>query len=155
MTTRRWNRHRPLPLLCVASLVVMLLACVAGAKWSQPTRILASPDMARLAYAQVMVDVSSKSDLDRLGLDAGHGARSLSGLAVQEYFMPRTSRLFDRLDPAIRSCFGNEDRCTAVVVPLGAPQGEGLLAAHAFAPAGRMIFLLRSGRVTFKQIVEE
>ena len=92
MTTRRWNSYRPLPLLCAASLVVMLLACVAGAKWSQPTRILASPDMARLAYAQVMVGVSSKSDLDRLGLDAGHGARSLSGLAVQEYFMPRSSR---------------------------------------------------------------
>ena len=158
-TLLRWqNEYRLLPLVLVASLV-LLLACVAGVIWSElslrPQVKYASLDTARRAYGEVVIDISTQADLTRLGFDTGHGARALSGLGVQEYFMPRTSRLFDRLDSAIRSCFGDEDRCTAVVVPLGAPQGEGLLAAHAFAPAGRMIFLLRSGRVTFKQIVEE
>jgi hypothetical protein len=156
MTSQRKNRYRPLPLLCAAALVVMLSACLAGARWSrsglQPAAI--SPAAARLAYAQVAVGISGKADLNRLGFTAAHGARSLSVLGVREYFMPRTSRQFDKLDPAIRACFGAGDRCTAVVVPLDRPPEDGLLAARA-ATAGHMVFLLRSGRVAFKQIVEE
>jgi hypothetical protein len=158
-TLLRWqNEYRLLPLLLAASLVV-LLACVAGVVWSEtslrPQVKYASLDTARRAYGEVVVDISTQADLVRLGFDTGHGARALSGLGVQEYFMPRTSRQFDQLDPAVRSCFEGQDRCTAVVVPLSAAQGEGFLAAHAAVPAGQMVFLLRCGRVAFKQIVEK
>ncbi len=155
MTSRRKNSYRPPPLLCAAALAVVLPACLAGARWSQAGLhpALVSLDAARLAYARVVVDISGKPDLNRLGFTAAHGARSLSALGVQEYFMPRTSRQFDRLDPAIRACFEGRDRCTAVVVPLGEPQ-DGLLAAHAAEPAGHLVFLLRSGRVVYKDMIE-
>jgi hypothetical protein len=154
--SRRKNGYRPLPLLCAAVLAVALPACLAGAQWSlsglQPAAV--SPAAARLAYAQVLVDISGKPDLNRLGFTAAHGARSLSALGVQEYFMPRTSRQFDRLDPAIRACFEGLDRCTAMVVQLGEPPQDGLLAAHAAEPAGHIVFLLRSGRVVYKDMIE-
>lgn len=156
-TLLRWqNEYRLLPLLLAASLVVMI-ACIAGALWSNSgdTAARYAPlEMARTAYAQVMVDISTQSDLARLGFDAGHGARALSSLGVQEYFMPKSSRDFDDLDPAIRSCFEGQDRCTALVVPLSAPRDEGFLAAHAAQPAGHAVFLLRSGRVVYKALVE-
>ena len=157
-TLLRWqNEYRLLPPVLVASLV-LLLACVAGVIWSElslrPQVKYASLDTARRAYGEVVIDISTQADLTRLGFDTGHGARALSGLGVQEYFMPRTSRQFDQLDPAVRSCFEGQDRCTAVVVPLRPPRDEGFLAAHAAAPAGHMVFLLRSGRVAFKQIIE-
>lgn len=155
-TLLRWqNEYRLLPLLLAASLVVMA-ACIAGVLWSgsgaDAAAHFASPNAARKAYAEVVVDISSEADLTRLGFDAAHGARRFSALGVQEYFMPRTTRQFDRLDPAIRSCFEGQDRCSALVVPLGAA-GGGLFAAHAATPAGHMVFLLRSGRVAFKEIV--
>lgn len=156
-TLLRWqNEYRLLPLLLAASLVVMV-ASIAGVLWSEsslaPRTRFASMDAARLAFAQVVVDRSTQADLSRLGLDGGHaGARSLAGLGVQEYFMPKTSRQFDEMDPAIRSCFEGQDRCTALVIPLSAPVGGGLMAAHAAAPAGSMVFLLRSGRVAYKQL---
>jgi len=158
MTTllRRQNKYRPLAPLLAASLVVVA-ACIAGALWSgagDPRARYASLDAAKLAYAQVMVDISTESDLASLGFNAGHGARSLSALGVQEYFMPMTSRAFDNLDPAIRSCFEGQDRCTALVVPLGAPRDGGFLAAHAAQPAGHAVFLLHSGRVAYKTIVD-
>jgi len=158
-TLLRWqNEYRLLPLLLAASLVVMV-ACIAGALWSQSSLAsrphFTSVDAARRAFAQVAVNTTTQADLARLGFDGDHaGARSLAGLGVQEYFMPRTSRQFDEMDPAIRSCFEGQDRCTALVIPLSAPGSGGLMAAHAAAPSGRMIFLLRSGRVAFKQIVE-
>ena len=81
-------------------------------------------------------------------------ARSLSGLGVQEYFMPRTSHDFDKLDPAVRYCFDNPDRCRALVFPLAAPDAEeGMFATHATPrEAGRIVFLLKSGRVAYKAV---
>ena len=158
-TLLRWqNEYRLLPLLLAASLVVMA-ACIAGALWSEyslaPRPHFTSVDAARRAFARVAVDSSTQADLARLGFDGAHaGARSLAGLGVQEYFMPKTSRQFDEMDPAIRSCFEGQDRCTALIVPLGVPGSDGLMAAHAAAPSGRMIFLLRSGRVAYKQLIE-
>lgn len=155
-TLLRWQtEHRLLPLVLAASLVVMM-ACIAGVLWapvspgSAPLQPLSE---ARQAYQQVVVDISTRADLARLGFGENKGARALAGLGVQEYFMPPTSEQFDHLDPAIQSCFQNEDRCTALVVPLAGP-GGGFLAAHAATPAGRAVFLLRSGRVIFKQLVE-
>jgi hypothetical protein len=81
-------------------------------------------------------------------------AHSVSGLGVQEYFMPRTSREFDLLDPAVRSCFDTPDRCRVLIFPLAAPvETGGIMSAHA-APAqpGRIVFLLRKGRVAFKEM---
>jgi hypothetical protein len=159
-TLLRWqNEYRLLPLLLAAALVVMV-ACIAGVLWSEsglmPRLHFASADAARRAFAQVAVNSATQADLARLGLDGTTaGARSLAGLGVQEYFMPKTSRQFDAMDPAIRSCFEGQDRCTALVIPFRAPGGDGLMAAHAAAPAGRMVFLLRSGRVTYKQLVED
>ena len=160
MTTtllRRHNEHPLLPLLLVASLVVVG-ASIAGALWSQrglsSGTHFSSVDAARQAFAQVQVDRSTQADLSRLGFDGNHtGTRSLAGLGVQEYFMPHTSRQFDEMDPAIRACFQGQDRCTALVVPLSAPGDDGLMAAHAAASAGRMTFLLRSGRVAYKQLI--
>jgi hypothetical protein len=155
----RWrDEHRLLPLLLIAS-VVMLLAIAAGAIWSRGSPAynmrFASLHMMQGAYDQVQPGRTSQTQLAGLGFDATRlRARSLSGLGVQEYFMPRTSRDFDQLDPAVRYCFDNPDRCSALVFPPAAPgTNEGMFAAHA-APreAGRMVFLLKSGRVAYKAV---
>ena len=63
----------------------------------------------------------------------------------------RTSREFDLLDPAVRSCFDTPDRCRLLVFPLGGQEPDGMMAAHA-APAGQasIVLLLRRGRVAYK-----
>jgi hypothetical protein len=155
----RWrDEHRLLPLLLIASMVV-LLAIAAAAIWSRGSLAenmrFASLQMMQGAYDRVQPGQTSQAQLAGLGFDATRlRARSLSGLGVQEYFMPRTSRDFDRLDPAVRYCFDNPDRCSALVFPLAAPGADdGMFAAHA-APreAGRMVFLMKSGRVAFKAV---
>lgn len=155
----RWrNENRLLPVLLLVSLV-LLLAIVAGAFWSvrnggAPMRFASM----RLqgAFARVEIGRTSQPQLAGLGFDIHRlRARTLSGLGVQEYFMPRTSREFDRLDPAIRACFDSPDRCTALVFPLQGPnlETDGIIAAHAAPRAGgRIVFLLHSGRVTYKSM---
>ena len=57
---------------------------------------------------------TSQPELVKLGLDANHyKTQALSGLGVQEYFMPKTTVEFDHMDPVLRSCFENVDRCRA------------------------------------------
>lgn len=155
----RWrDEHRILPLLLIVS-VVMLLAIAAAAVWSRGTLAdnmrFASLRAMQGAYDQVQPGRTSQTQLAGLGFDRTRlRARSLSGLGVQEYFMPRTSRDLDRLDPAVRYCFDNPDRCSALVFPLAAPDAEGgMFAAHA-APreSGRIIFLMKSGRVAYKSV---
>jgi hypothetical protein len=155
----RWrDEHRLLPLLLIAS-VVILLAIAAAAIWSRGSLAnnmrFASLGAVQGAYDQVEPGRTSQAQLAGLGFDtARFRARSLSGLGVQEYFMPRTSRDFDKLDPAVRYCFDNPDRCSALVFPLAARDADdGMFAAHA-APreAGRMVFLLKSGRVAYKTV---
>ena len=149
----RWrDEHRMLPLLLISSLV-MLLAIVAAALWSRggvPVPHFAPPSL-RSAYARVQVGSTLQSQLAGLGFDTEKvQAHSLSGLGVQEYFMPRTSREFDLLDPAVRACFDTPDRCRLLVFPLGGQEADGLMAAHAAPAGGRIVLLLRRGRVAYK-----
>ena len=82
-TLLRWQtEHRLLPLVLAASLVVMM-ACIAGVLWapvspgSAPLQPLSE---ARQAYQQVVVDISTRADLARLGFGENKGARALAGL---------------------------------------------------------------------------
>jgi hypothetical protein len=153
----RWrDESRLLPLLLIASLIV-LLAVAAAAFLSRGTVVgSARPASLRMlagAYDRVVPGRTSESQLAALGFDSARlQARSLSGLGVQEFFMPHTSEAFDRLDPAIRACFDAPDRCSALVFPLAVPSSEdGFMTANA-APRseGRIVFLLKSGRVAYK-----
>jgi len=155
----RWrDDHKMLPLLLAASLVV-LLAVIAACLWARGSgsgldRHFVSLDGMRSAYARVLPGRTSQVELAALGFDPGRlRADNLSGLGVQEYFMPRTAREFDRLDPAVRACFETPDRCHALVFP-AAPAHQGLMAAEA-APAdgGRIVFLMKSGRVAYKALL--
>jgi len=154
----RWrDEHHMLPLLLITSIVI-LLAIAAAALWARGSIMdmdlhFASVRGMQSAYARVEPGRTSQSELASLGFDSTRlHARSLSGLGVQEYFMPRTSEDFDRLDPAVRACFEAPDRCSALVFPV-APQADngGFMAANA-APgeSGRIVFLMKSGRVAYK-----
>ncbi len=153
-TLFRWYREQHLAPLMLAASAVMLLAGGAAMLWlpdSDNDARLASMQAMRAAYDRVVPGRTSERDLARLGFDTGrYRARVLSGLGVQEYFMTTNSTAFDRMDGVVRACFDARDRCRALVFPLAAPQSE-LMAAEA-EPAGRMIFLLRDGRVAFKAV---
>jgi hypothetical protein len=152
----RWrDERRLLPLLLITS--VVLLAAISAALWSSgaPVTRFIAPLSLKRAYARVQVGQTLQSQLAGLGFDAEKlQARSVSGLGVQEYFMPRTSRAFDLLDPAVRSCFDTPDRCSVLIFPLAAPADEGGLMSANAAPVqlGRIVFLLRRGRVAFKEM---
>jgi hypothetical protein len=145
-----------LPLVLAASFV-LVVAIGAAVLWSRDVVIPANERIASLSavqapFEQVKIGQTSQPELVKLGLDANHyKTQTLSGLGVQEYFMPRTTTEFDQMDPVLRSCFENVDRCRAVVFPL-AP-GSGFMSANA-APRvkGRMVFLLRNGKVAYKSI---
>lgn len=153
----RWrDEHHMLPLLLLASLV-MLIAIAAAVLWSRGTLMGDDAPFAsrrlKAAYDQVKPGRTLQPELANLGFDASRlKARSISGLGVQEYFMPRTSRDFDTLDPAVRACFDSPDRCSVLVFPLGPRQGAGGFMAANAAPRepGHYVFLMRSGRVTYK-----
>jgi hypothetical protein len=104
------------------------------------------------AYDRVQTGRTSQTELAALGFDAVrlHATR-LSGLGVQEYFMPKTSEDFDRLDPAVRACFEMPDRCAALVFPTAPGDSGGFMAAKAAPRDGTgFVFLMKSGRVAFK-----
>ena len=156
----RWrDEHHMLPLVLIAS-VVVLLAIVAAALWSRggiadtETRLLASRIHQQDAYDRVLPGQTSRPQLVQLGFDCARlKARNLSGLGVQQYFMPATSREFDQLDPAIRACFDTPDRCSALIFPIATPVvAGGFMAANAapLGAGGHFVFLLRSGRVAYK-----
>ena len=151
----RWqDDHRLLPMLLVFSLMLLGLCVVIA--WPRGSAAAERMDSTALktAYARAPLG-ATRPQLARLGFDAARpGVHRLSGLGVQEYFMPRTSHDFDKLDPAVRYCFDNPDRCRALVFPLAAPDAEeGMFAAHATPrEAGRIVFLLKSGRVAYKAV---
>ena len=155
----RWrNSHPMLPLLLAASIIV-LLAVAAAVIWSRGSLMgddghVVSLDLMKGAYDKVEPGKTSEPELAALGFDgARFKAHNLSGLGVQEYFMPRTSADFDRMDPAVRACFDASDRCTALIFPLAAPHGGGFMAANAAPrPGERVVFLLKSGRVAYKAV---
>ena len=143
--------HRMTPLLLAAA-AVMLLAAAAAAMWSgaQDPHLVSLTAM-QAAYDRVMPGRTSEKDLAQLGFDtARYRSRALSELGVQEFFMPANSAAFDRMDASVRACFDAHDHCRALVFPL-ATASSGLMAAHA-AEGGRMVFLLRHGRVAFKAV---
>ncbi len=152
----RWrDDHRMLPLLLAAS-VIMLLAVAAAVVWARggvPEEFthFASAGL-QGAYDRVEPGRTLQPELAALGFDTTRiQARTLTGLGVQEYFMPKTSRDFDRLDPVIRACFDAPDRCSVQIFPFEPPQKGGFMAANAAPRApGRFVFLIRSGRVAYK-----
>lgn len=157
----RWrDDHTLLPLLLALALVT-LVAIAAACFWARGSIMdldlhFASMQGMERAYDRVRPGRTSQDELAVLGFDTSrlHAAR-LSGLGVQEYFMPRTSAAFDRLDPAVRACFGAPDRCRALVFPTASEHDGGFMAAQA-APRderGRFIFLMRDGRVAYKAMV--
>ncbi|MES2473508.1 MAG: hypothetical protein V4601_11805 [Pseudomonadota bacterium] len=160
----RWrDEHHMLPLVLVASIVV-LLAIIAAALWSRgsiadmDSKVLASRSGLQSAYDRVQPG-TSRPQLVQLGFDSTRlKARSLSGLGVQQYFMPATSHEFDQLDPAVRTCFETPDRCSALIFPTAGPAlAGGFMAAHAAprtAERGNIVLLLKSGRVAYKTIEE-
>lgn len=154
----RWrDEHHMLPLLLVASIVVMIAIAIA-ALWARGSIMdmdlhFVSVRGMQGAYARVEPGRTSQAELASLGFDSSRlHARTLSGLGVQEYFMPRTSADFDRLDPAVRACFDAPDRCSVLVFPVSAPADKGGFMAANAAPGepGRIVFLMKSGRVAYK-----
>ena len=154
----RWrNSHPMLPLLLVASIIV-LLAAAAAVIWSRGSLSgdarAVSLRLFQGAYDKVQPGKTSEPELAALGFDqARFKARSLSGLGVQEYFMPRNSADFDQLDPAVQACFDASDRCTALVFPIASAHDGGFMAANAAPrPSARVVFLIKSGRVAYKAV---
>jgi hypothetical protein len=112
------------------------------------------------AYARVTAGQTRASQLAHAGFDvAAPGAHSLSYLGVVERFLPRDSLQFDRLDPAVRSCFEARDGCTAYIFRLGGKPDAARDTAGLFVPAAfakptmaEVTLLIRDGRVTYKTI---
>ncbi|HEY4078265.1 MAG TPA: hypothetical protein VGM26_15150 [Rhizomicrobium sp.] len=158
--TIRWRvGHKFQPLVLAASAVI-LLAVAAAIVWSRgglsADARLASRDALLGAFHHVERGRTSQSGLVRLGFDPVRlQAHTLSGLGVQEYFMPVSSRAFDRLDPAIRDCFDAPDRCKVVIFPLAPPPEKGGFMSANAAPraSGRFVFLLKNGRVAYKAVI--
>ena len=155
----RWrDEHHLLPLVLATSFVlVMAIAIAVAVVWSRDTNMddqehISSRAAMQHAYNRVVPGKTTQAELTAFGLDSSHyKTRILSGLGVQEYFMPRTSSDFDRLDPAVRACFENMDRCRALVFPLDTSISGGFMSANAAQhETGRMVFLLRNGRVAYK-----
>ena len=156
----RWRDGRKFLPLALAACAVILLAATAATVWPRGglsgDERFASRDALLGAFDRVEPGRTSQSGLARLGFDPAQlRMHTISGLGVQEYFMPVSSQAFDRLDPAIRGCFDAPDRCKVVIFPL-APQQEkgGFMSANA-APRGpgRFVFLLKNGRVAYKAVV--
>ena len=155
----RWrDEHHVLPLVLAASCVLLVSIVIAVAVvWSSDTNIddqerIASQAAMQSAYDRVVPGKTTQAELAGFGFDgARYRTRILSGLGVQEYFMPATTTAFDHLDPAVRSCFENMDRCRAMVFPLAESIPGGFMSANAAQrEKGRMVFLLRNGRVAYK-----
>jgi hypothetical protein len=154
----RWRDDNHLMPLLLAASVVVLIAIAAAVVWSRGTLSgdkdhIVSLNVMRGAFDRVVPGRTSSGELAQLGFDTGrYRSRTLSGLGVQEYFMPASSEDFDRLDPAVRACFESPDRCRALVFPVGKPATGGFMAAHAAPRDARMVFLLRNGRVEYKAV---
>jgi hypothetical protein len=152
----RWRDDNHLMPLLLAASVVVLIAIAAAVVWSRGSltgdRDHISMNM-RGAFDRVAPGRTSSGELAQLGFDTvRYRSRTLSGLGVQEYFMPASSEEFDRLDPAVRACFESPDRCRALVFPVAEASSEGLMAAHAAPRQAGMVFLLRNGRVEYKAV---
>ena len=154
----RWrDSHHIKPLLLVACVIMLMAAITAmifarGALTDDDAHVV-SLRLLKDAYDKVEPGRTSRSELMALGFDRiRFKARSLSGLGVQEYFMPRTSTAFDRMDPALKACFDASSRCSALIFPLDVLRSGFMAADAAPREQGRMIFLLRNRRVAYKAL---
>jgi hypothetical protein len=150
-------------LLRSATLAVLGIMAIAAALYLwQGSRAPAQGSFAslaqfRAAYAGVVPGMPA-SRLARLGFDPSQpGAQTLSYLGTMEFFMPRNSRAFDRMNPAILGCLAAKDRCGAYVFAFGGGRHKtGLFdfSAHAEPGNPQVLFLMKSGRVAYKQMME-
>ncbi|HEX3756279.1 MAG TPA: hypothetical protein VHV26_14505 [Rhizomicrobium sp.] len=113
----------------------------------------------RAAYARVTPGTPGVR-LPRLGFDHTlPGAQTLSYLGTMEFLMPKSSRDYDRLDPAILACLAVRDRCGTYVFWLGRSASRGStmfnFLAHAVPDGAHAVFLMKRGRVTYKEMVGE
>jgi hypothetical protein len=155
-----WRDGRKFLPLMLAACAVILLAATAATVWPHGglpgDEHFASREALLGAFHRVEPGRTSQNGLVRLGFDPARlQMHTISGLGVQEYFMPVSSRAFDRLDPAIRGCFDAPDRCKVVVFPLAPPREKGGFMSADAAPrgSGRFVFLLKNGRVAYKAVV--
>jgi hypothetical protein len=142
---------RPAMIAVLAALLLAAVLLFARRSDAPATVELTDLNQLRAAYARVVPGMPAQR-LALLGFDRSRpGVQTLSMLGVMEFFMPKDSGDFDRLDPAIRSCLAAADRCGAYVFPLEAQTDGALgLAAHAAPSDGRIVFLVKSGRVAWK-----
>lgn len=144
---------------------VVLFACLFAAlnaafRSAEPSATADRPmTEARAAFARIVPGKTAVPDLAGLGFDAGSpGVQALSYLGVMERFMPHTARGFDKLDPAMQACLGDQGRCTAFIFPLGHAEvaytflGSSAQAAPVLGP--HVTLLIRGGRVAYKQMSE-
>jgi hypothetical protein len=150
-------------LLRSAAVIAAVIALIAGGFYlwqdgAAPARSrFAAAGQLHAAYAKVAPGMAA-SGLARLGFDHTlPGAQTLSYLGTMEFFMPKSSRDFDRLDPAILACLAVRDRCGTYVFRLnrGASRKGTLFGflAHAAPDSARAVFLMKRGRVAYKEMV--
>jgi hypothetical protein len=138
-------------MIAVAAVLLLAAVFLFMHRDDMPAADLSDIGQLRAAYARVVPGMPAQR-IAALGFDRSRpGAQTLSSLAAMEFFMPKDSDGFDRLDPAVRDCLEAADRCGAYVFALEA-QGDGALglAAHAAPEDARIVFLVRSGRVVWK-----
>lgn len=150
--------RRPVTLVAVGGMLVAAALFVWQRGGAPVHAGFTDPGAFRAAYARVSLGMSAQH-LARLGFDRTRpGAHTLSYLGTMEFFMPKSSRDYDRLDPAIQSCLAVADRCGAYVFRMDGGGREPLFdfAAHAAAhDEARAVFLVMRGRVAYKQMAGE
>ncbi len=114
----------------------------------------------KAAYARVMPGETAAPELSSLGFDtANGGVRRLTYLGLMEYFAPRDSNGFDKLDIAAQRCLNAPDGCSAYVFRLARATGTERQAAFGFVNAAEasdpravveVVFLIHDGRVAYK-----
>jgi hypothetical protein len=156
----RGGLGRKLGIWGLALALLGILAVVNLWHQSKPAAVEDVPlDGLKAAFAQVVPGETAAPDLARLGFNTAHGGvRRLTYLGLMEYFAPRDSAGFDRLDPAAQKCLNNPDGCSAYVFRLARAQGSENQAAFGFVNAAKanpgtvvdVVFLIHDGRVAYK-----
>jgi hypothetical protein len=160
------NRSRrpgkKLGIWCVALALLGVLAIANLWHQSAPSPAQDMPrDALHAAFRQVVPGETAASELARLGFDTGHGGvRRLTYLGLMEYFAPRDSGKFDRLDERAQRCLNAPDGCSAYIFRLAPAKGSEAQARFGFVSAAQaaedprgvveVVFLIHDGRVAYK-----
>ncbi len=121
----------------VFALLALLGGGFAFVGWPHASAAARNEDRLMHAYALVKPGMPA-AQLGALGFDTAKAER-LSKLALMERFMPKDSKAFDALDPAVRHCYLGSGDCTAYIF-------DGY--------AGQMVLLVEDGRVAWKDMFE-